>query len=194
MERIRIATTRMAAAVGALFFALQLSSAHVDAMDGIPVDESTCAFTRQLQDPDSGMEFSARLHAAREAASSPYGERAHYSATYSDRSGEQIEIDTFSLDCLGCHDGINARIHDIRYKNNAMEQDGSTNSVRGSHPIGMHYGSYAYTSHKLRGLYELNDQTVLVDGKVGCLSCHNPLNPDKKHLTSKNLCLGCHIK
>lgn len=194
MERIRIAATRMAAAIGALFFALHLLPAKVDAMDGNPVGESTCAFTRQLQDPDSGMEFSARLHAAREAASSPYGERARYAATYSDNTGEPMEIDTFSLDCLGCHDGINARIHNIRYKNNVMDRTGSMETVRGSHPIGMHYGSYAYTSNHLRGLTELNEEMVLVDGKVGCLSCHNPLNPDKKHLTSKNLCLGCHIK
>lgn len=194
MKRIRRALTRMALAGGAMILALQPFSARLDAMEENPIDESTCAFTKQLQDPNSRMEFSARLNAAKEAAASPYGERARYSATYSDDTGEPMEIDSFSLDCLGCHDGINARIHNIRYKNNVMERTGSMETVRGSHPIGMHYGSYAYTSNQLRGLTELNEDMVLVDGKVGCLSCHNPLNPNKKHLASKNLCLGCHIK
>lgn len=177
-----------------MILALQLFSARLEAMEENLIDESTCAFTKQLQDPNNRMEFSARLNAAREAASSPYGERTRYAATYSDNTGEPMEIDTFSLDCLGCHDGINARIHNIRYKNNVMDRTSSMETVRGSHPIGMHYGSYAYTSNHLRGLTELNEEMVLVDGKVGCLSCHNPLNPNKKHLASKNLCLGCHIK
>ncbi|WP_243688226.1 cytochrome c3 family protein [Geotalea toluenoxydans] len=39
---------------------------------------------------------------------------------------------------------------------------------------------------------------VLVDGRVGCLTCHDPLNRKAPHLVASNdrsnLCLTCHIK
>ena len=157
-------------------------------------NESTCAFVVQLQNEEARIEFVASVDAAKQAAASPYGERVLYSATYSGQGGEAVQIDTFSQLCLSCHDGINAKSFNIRYKNNSHSGSIDMQSVRGGHPIGMHYGSYAYANRELRGLYEIDPNMVLVDGKVGCLTCHNPLNPEKNHLISKNLCMSCHVR
>ncbi len=156
-------------------------------------DEGTCEFSKQLQNLETGLEFIGKIKTAKQAASSPYGEQTLYAINYRDNTGNQIEIDTFSYDCLSCHDGINTRMHFIRFKNDSQNRN-SSEALRGDHPIGMHYGSYAYASREFRSLYELSGDMVLVDGKVGCLTCHNPLKPEKNHLASGNLCLGCHVK
>lgn len=158
------------------------------------LDEGSCEFSRQLQNPEEGLMFSAEVNAAREAARSPYGRSVSYSIPFSDVNGNSYEIDTFSFNCLTCHDGINTKVHNVRFKDFGQEQTASFQEVRGNHPIGMHYGSYAYAGNSFRNLYDVAENTVLVDGKVGCLTCHNPLLPEKKHLARKNLCMGCHIK
>jgi len=158
------------------------------------MDADTCAFTRQLQNLEARLEFISQVKEVKDASRSPYGEKAVHSITFTDRYGESQEIDTLSFNCLSCHDGINARIHDIRYKNSRQSRSNSMDGVRGSHPIGMHYGSHAYASSEFKPLYQLNEEMVLADGKIGCLTCHNPLRTEKKHLVSKSLCLDCHNK
>lgn len=183
--------SRTLAAAGIL---IALATVPLTAFSQDQFDESICDFTRQLQSPDANLMFTAEVNAAKEAARSPYGESATNLVPFTDRNGNSFEIDKFSFNCLTCHDGINAKIHEIRHKEFGQEQNASFQEVRGNHPIGMHYGSYAYASKSFRNLFEIDEDMVLVDGKVGCLTCHNPQNPEKNHLARKNLCLGCHIK
>lgn len=161
-------------------------------------DRGNCSFSRQLEAPEARIQFQMQLKKAKEASTSRYGEVFTNTIRYTDSNGESVELDTFSFDCLTCHDGINAPGRDIRYKNLNQGRAMGMENVLGSHPIGMHYGSHAYANRELRSTAELDVNMVFVDGKVGCLSCHNPLNPKKRHLVMGNersrLCYSCHTK
>jgi predicted CXXCH cytochrome family protein len=62
----------------------------------------------------------------------------------------------------------------------------------------MDYASYAAFGRGYRPASMLDPKMVLVNGKVGCLTCHNPLNPERNHLVMSDhrsaLCLSCHDK
>lgn len=188
--------TRTLALVAALL--LFVSPASGRAYD-VPVEEEgSCAFSRQLQDEYEKIQFVNQLRVAKEASESPYGESLANSVQAKMSNGEIMEVDTFSVDCLSCHDGINAKGKDIRFKNNSNRRTTDMSSVRGSHPIGMHYGSYAYADRSFKPLHSLKKGMELIDGKVGCLTCHNPFNKKKYHLVTENnqskLCFSCHTR
>ncbi|SNB45311.1 cytochrome c3 family protein [Geobacter sp. DSM 9736] len=155
-----------------------------------------CAFSTQLQDNQEKMDYINKLRMAKEASESPYGEIFVNTVQARLRTGEVMELDTFTVDCIACHDGINAPGREIRYKNDSVNRRIDLNSVLGSHPIGMDYGSYAYASPQYKRLEKLDPNMVLVDGKIGCLTCHNPLNKKKNHLAidkeRSKLCYACH--
>lgn len=160
-------------------------------------EPGSCYLAQQLASNElERAEYQARLNQIRAAGRSRFGERVLYSVTINLR-GEQVSIDTVSLDCITCHDGMNTPTHELRAKNASGTSSG-IDSLKGGHPIGMHYGSAAYTNRELRGIHELDEELVLVDGKVGCLSCHNLFNPKKKHLAKETvrseLCFSCHAK
>jgi hypothetical protein len=157
----------------------------------------SCFLAQQLSDPQLRGQYEQKISEAQAAANSRSGESFSYSVNFSLSPSENVTIDSFSLDCILCHDGMNAKYHDIRVRNE-RKSGISMNTVMGGHPIGMSYGASAYENGKLRHLKSLNPSMVLVDGRVGCLSCHNLLNPEKNHLSSTNeqseLCLQCHLK
>lgn len=105
-------------------------------------------------------------------------------------------FDSFSMDCLGCHDGVITKDIKVDYRNTPGNKikhyDGSK-----EHPIGMDYAAYsAKDSLSYKRVNSYNSKMVFVNGKVGCLTCHNPLNPEKNHLVMSDfrsaLCLTCH--
>lgn len=158
----------------------------------------TCLFSRQLENPEARSQFQSNVESAKRASTSRYGEVFTNTVTFTDRDGNGMEIDSFSFDCLTCHDGVSAPGREIRFKNLNKNLAAGIESVSGSHPIGMDYGSHAYANRGLKTISELNTNMVFADGKVGCLSCHNPLNPKKGHLVMSNersrLCFSCHNK
>jgi predicted CXXCH cytochrome family protein len=106
-------------------------------------------------------------------------------------------IDALSADCLGCHDGVGATPVTTVLRNNPF--GGSHRNLPGSdHPIGMDYNRYASVSKEYKSLFGIRNKMVFVNGKVGCLTCHDPLNPEKGHLVMSDrnsaLCLTCHNK
>ena len=163
----------------------------------VNVGAETCYLTQQLADPANRAEYQQKIAEAKAAAVSRFGASYSYSVSFTNAAGDKLDIDSFSYDCILCHDGINAKYHDINYRSG--KRSGITlKTVLDSHPIGMSYGAMAYDNAKLRHQTTLNEELVLVDGRVGCLSCHNMLNPEKYHLAMSNesseLCLSCHIK
>ena len=177
-----------------LFPTARVASASFDDGSSFQV----CSFTQQLADPSERAAFQSRVAAAREAATSLYGEIPDDNMRVLNNGGERVEIDAFSFDCISCHDGTSAPSHDTLLKNsNSNDADASRMSLN-NHPIGMHYGNASYMNNQLRSISSLNPNMLFVDGKVGCLSCHNPLNPERNHLVTSNeysnLCLSCHIK
>ena len=156
-----------------------------------------CTYSTQLAEPNERELYTAQINAIKEAARSPYGDATAESITFTFKS-EQIELDPVSFDCIACHDGVAAPLHEVRFHNNASRSSG-IQTVRGPHPIGMHYGSAAYAKRgSLRDQSSLHEDMVFVNGRVGCLSCHNPLNPGVKHLVAtmenSQLCLTCHSR
>ena len=120
----------------------------------------------------------------------------------------QDALDRLSRGCMVCHDGTGAR-------GVPLKAAGSPLQIRGirtvNHPVGMDYAAAAARRPRgLRAPASLPPEVRLVDGKVGCVSCH-PLRPagmsvwtDRAGCTAArglthgpretDLCMTCHIK
>lgn len=170
----------------------------VFAMTSAAADEPvTCVQVKQLEDQTAREFYKSQIVKIKAAAASRFGEVPSNSVQFVTKTGERVEIDEVSFDCVSCHDGLSASYHGFRFKSDEQVA-GSMTTVGGGHPIGSHYGAAAYSRPGLKPFEELHEDMVLVDGRVGCLSCHNPLNPEKNHLVRNNdgseLCMTCHSK
>lgn len=111
---------------------------------------------------------------------------------------EPPDLDPFSHDCLTCHDGAGAVQVTIDWRNNPSHLLGLRRPGGSDHPIGMDYESYASTGRDYKQIGQLSNKMVFVNGRVGCLTCHDPLNQEKGHLVMSDrksaLCLTCHSR
>lgn len=113
--------------------------------------------------------------------------RAHL-ARSSQKVRQAGQLDAESRNCMSCHDG-------------SMASDAGTiramdaSAIDAEHPIGNVYNKPARES-ALAPSMMLNAQIRLLDGKVGCGSCHSPYSTEKSHLVMANnraqLCMSCH--
>ncbi len=107
-----------------------------------------------------------------------------------------IGVDPLSRDCLGCHDGSRASDVTINLKNDPFRRQ-AMRGVTKDHAIGMDYAAYAANPRDFKPVFG-NPKMVFVDGKVGCLTCHDPANQERGHLVMSDrgsaLCLTCHSK
>lgn len=157
-----------------------------------------CDFSLQLlNDPYQKESFLASLLEAR-SATGDIESMYKYIATVRGEHGELVGIDSFSHNCVSCHDGMNAPYHAVRFRNSGERRFIDMQTVVGSHPIGMNYEEYATSNQEFKSFGSLHPDMSLVAGKIGCLTCHNPLNPQKYHLATtdekSNMCLACHVK
>jgi predicted CXXCH cytochrome family protein len=141
----------------------------------------SCLFSEQLKGPYNKSEYLERLtylksgvQAGQNDVESMYQDiaKADYPAMHSNG------LDPISYECLNCHDGSTAPL------------------TGNSHPVGVDYPIYSMYGSNFVSRGALDRRIILIDGKVGCLSCHNPLNPARDHLVMSNdrsrLCLACH--
>lgn len=94
--------------------------------------------------------------------------------------GNTIKDSSQHRNCLSCHDG---------YMGNARVAPGM---VPGDHKVNVLY-------LKKKGYKTLPDRRIILpNGRVTCISCHNPYKSDHTRLVKSNeggrLCLGCHVK
>lgn len=107
-------------------------------------------------------------------------------------------VDSFSRECLSCHDGITASNVNLNSRNSPRTSRQQKYDGTGTdHPIGMDYQDYVSAGRgKFKSMAILNPNFKFIEGKVGCLTCHNPLNKEKGHLVMSDrnsaLCLTCH--
>jgi hypothetical protein len=83
-----------------------------------------------------------------------------------------------SFTCLGCHDGVLARNVTSPYQDSAASLGPLARAGYGSHqtnhPVGIDYAvSFLSKKGALRPMSALPPSIRLVDGRVGCVSCHD---------------------
>jgi predicted CXXCH cytochrome family protein len=119
----------------------------------------------------------------------------HHSSHEVVSSSPDGAIDTCSLACLSCHDGINAS--ETRVKT-VGEWQVSLDFDQTSHPLGIDYDKALFRNSGLKPSAFLPSEIILPEGKVGCESCHNLYSTMPYFLVVSNqgsaLCLGCHAK
>jgi len=172
-----------------------------------------CSFSTQLQSSPMREQYITRLatenttllayntsteNQVQSDASDDFSFSGFITGTKSASLSQGGSVDSFSRDCLTCHDGGHASDVKIDYRNSPGSK-GSHYGRAKDHPIGMDYNMYsAMDPQSYKPAPAFNSKMTFVDGKVGCLTCHNPLNPEKTHLVMSDqgsaLCLSCHIK
>jgi predicted CXXCH cytochrome family protein len=104
-------------------------------------------------------------------------------------------LDDFSVQCLSCHDGKGASDVAVVLRNAPLQKKSHVTSFSMDHPLGMEYRRYAASGSGFKQALE-GSRMTMVNGRVGCLTCHNPLNPERGHLAISDhgsaLCLTCH--
>ncbi|MBU5614568.1 cytochrome c3 family protein [Geomonas azotofigens] len=106
-------------------------------------------------------------------------------------------IDSLSANCLSCHDGVGASQINVELRDRPFDRRPMVNSFTSDHPVGMTYDSYVAANRGYKNVGP-NTKMIFVNGKVGCITCHDPLNTEKGHLVMSDygsaLCKTCHDK
>lgn len=200
---------------GTVDYSFRVNSGTTTSTAGSMTDSSTlknlgnCLFTAQLaSDPALKSAFSKKISAIKDGFIEERDDDALIYATDIEAGGgapstsfpePSKSTDSLSNDCLSCHDGVMAKNFNVRIKNNPNGRVMGLEDIIGGHPVGMEYENYAAVNGKeYRGEVRFSNDMVFAEGKVGCLTCHNPLNSSKGHLVMKNdrseLCFSCHSK
>lgn len=124
------------------------------------------------------------------------------------------DLDIESQRCMSCHDGSRGKIVELRPKGAPLEFDATWRTK--NHSIGMNYQtSYDENPNEYVAPSMLHSRIKIIDGKIGCLSCHVAQNDLVASLTgggslSNNectvdieatqeafqgsLCIQCHVR
>jgi len=117
---------------------------------------------------------------------------AHTPGKFIQTSGGGQLLDQNSIECLSCHDGSVSQATSVSM-NSGSFQHGSGSS----HPVGVDYPKPGMKAG-FEPAQALPEEVALFQGKIGCLTCHNPYEKNKKLLVKDNsraaLCLSCHRK
>ena len=167
----------------------------------------TCFYSAQLaSDPVLRSEYTAKVAVTKwglkeESDEEIYESDLEVGNAFAARfAGNPGGVDSLSNECLSCHDGVMAQNFKIRIKNNPNNRVMSLEDIIGGHPVGMEYDRYLSGSKgkEYRADVKFNSEAVFAEGKIGCLTCHNPLNTARGHLVMNNdkseLCFSCHSK
>ncbi|HIJ96988.1 MAG TPA: hypothetical protein HPP94_14880 [Desulfuromonadales bacterium] len=160
---------------------------------------SHCAFSVYLENPDNRARYEKALSKGRNKYATV--NNRHNAAVYSviAKTGYSAEngknLDSFSAGCLACHDGISAS----KVKPTIINMPGNKSIVKmisTKHPIGMDYEKYSARNTSLKSLDTRDNSLALAEGRVGCITCHDPLNSSPNHLrvteSGIDLCTACH--
>ena len=134
-------------------------------------------------------------------------------ATPPARGMEFAQLDAITRGCMECHNGEGGASH-IALKSADMPTQ-IMGSLSANHPVGMDYNALAYREpYSYQSTASLDPRVLLVDGKVGCVSCHQLRMGEFQKLASvqmnrsrcsasgqltvgpreTDLCLSCHLQ
>jgi predicted CXXCH cytochrome family protein len=116
-----------------------------------------------------------------------------------EQEGSGDLLDPLSRQCLSCHDGSIGRDASVRVGRWKHDFPLVGADPRGTHPVGVSYlRARRRDMRALKPLSQLNSAVKLINGTVGCTSCHNPYSRAPGQLVMSNegsrLCLSCHDK
>jgi predicted CXXCH cytochrome family protein len=187
------------------------AGAFSSASSSSTTSQETCAFTLQLQKSVAArkqylVEIEGSVSGSAQAKNSveamydniqPASYEAGNDTTFSAKKSVSTQgLDAFSANCLSCHDGANASLIEVTVRNQPGTRT-QLESFTSEHPIGMQYNSYVAADRGYNAI-PANTTMIFSNGRVGCLTCHNPLNTDKGHLVMSDaksaLCYTCHNK
>ena len=110
-------------------------------------------------------------------------------------------IDSVSAECLSCHDGSMGKAAPVKaglWQHSDPLMGLGPQSYTGVHPVGIDYEESRMDHDDLKPSSMIPKKIKLVNGKVSCISCHDPYSNNRAQLISTNrngeLCLGCHDK
>ncbi|VAX22453.1 hypothetical protein MNBD_NITROSPINAE04-1127 [hydrothermal vent metagenome] len=102
-------------------------------------------------------------------------------------------IDSVSAACLECHDGS---VSIDTFSNTSLSGSLVQHSGASSHPIGLNYAEKAQADRSYNPPAALPKEVILPEGKVGCVSCHQPYTENHGKLSvsrdGSRLCFSCH--
>ncbi|MBX3396818.1 MAG: cytochrome c3 family protein [Phycisphaerae bacterium] len=112
-----------------------------------------------------------------------------------------VELDGASLLCLSCHDGVIASdVYTASHATTFAAQFGTSRlgtALLAGHPIGVKYPATEST-YRAPAAVTADGRIKLPDGRVQCISCHDPHNTGRhegmlvKSNSGSRLCLACH--
>jgi len=105
-----------------------------------------------------------------------------------------IGIDAVSSECLSCHDGSRAGHVDANLGAGTWRHSGD--GRESPHPIGVNYDMAQARRRDMTPRTMLPKALRLVNGMVGCGTCHDPYSrmPYKLSMERSELCTTCHNK
>jgi len=116
-------------------------------------------------------------------------------------TGVGVDLDESSLLCLSCHDGIVAKdVYRTAHAARISSQLGSSwvgKASLTSHPIGIKY-PIGDSTYRAIDAVTADGFIKLPDGRVQCISCHDPHNTRRfdymlvRSNQGSRLCLACH--
>ena len=153
-----------------------------------------CDYSSFLQDPAEKarylemrqeMELIARIR-TQNFARAPIGWPAE--DTESSRT-----LDYTSRECMACHTAKGQSARDDIYS----QGHPGMSAISATHAIGTDYVAARARRANLRDIADLPPGMTLVDGRISCITCHNPLNTKRFSLAVDSpgapLCIACHV-
>lgn len=148
--------------------------------DTNPKTANKCVLAEQLKDPFILADYKSYLAESQDG-----------------RIENNPSLDAISMECISCHDGVTAKGVNHRISDGNNYKVKSIETIKGAHPVGMVYDKFGWNKEYVPAKL-LTEGVTLIEGKVGCISCHNLLGKNEMYLAVDNsrsgLCFSCHNK
>jgi predicted CXXCH cytochrome family protein len=166
-----------------------------DLAEAKEADDVICDYTLYLREPQPRAKFIAmreQLHEITTRMASP-DLRYQFEFKVPENQPKRY-IDEASTRCLGCHDEEGA-VKKFGSSGSTVFIHAGMSKMSQAHPVGLMYERRTLDNANLKSSADFPPNMVLVYGRLSCITCHDPLNPEGNHLAEKNrgtLCFACH--